>query len=131
MSKRIIKGAAVAAAAVLAVVGLAGPAQATSASVETKYADGEMKYNDTVSADYFQIIDWNGYDEYGVRGEIRSGGGTLLSWNYVPAPGEARLWYYDLAKGKSYVMRVCLASGAGDTTPINCISKVINDTIGD
>jgi hypothetical protein len=26
------------------------------------------------------------------------------------------------------IMRVCLASGAGDTTPINCASKVIRDS---
>lgn len=128
MSKKTILGAAVAGATALAVFGLAGPAQASSDTVYTRYWDGLLEYTDSApDVDFFLVKDTSA-DGYGVRGEIRSGGGTLLSWNYVGGNGNYRTWTYDLAKGKDYVMRVCLASGTGDTTPINCASKVIRDT---
>ena len=126
MSKKIIRGAVVVGATALAVFGLAGPAQASGDTVYTTKGGGFLEYQDAVSDDYFILRDYSP-DGYGVRGEIRSGGGTLLSWNYVGGAGESVSWYYDLAKGKNYVIRVCLAEGAGDTTPINCASKVIRD----
>lgn len=126
MSRKTIRGAVVAGTTALAVVGLAAPAQADSDSVYTTTGRGLMEYYDSTS-DFFRIADFYD-DEYGVRGEIRSGGGTLLSWSYFKLD-ESRYdsWTYDLAKGKSYVIRVCLAEGALDSTPINCASKVIHD----
>ncbi|NUT21376.1 MAG: hypothetical protein HOV77_19555 [Hamadaea sp.] len=112
----------------LAVFGLAGPAQAASDTVYTRYWDGLLEYTDSAAdVDFFVVKDISA-DGYGVRGEIRSGGGTLLSWNYVGGNGTSKSWIYDLAKSKEYIIRVCLVSGAGDTTPINCASKVIQDT---
>lgn len=125
MSKKTIRGAVVIGATVLAVFGLAGPAQASSATVYTTQGGGFLEYQDGL-VDYFYLRDYLA-DGYGVRGEIRSGGGTLLSWNYVGGAGNSDSWEYDLAKGKDYVIRVCLASGTGDSTPINCASKVIRD----
>ena len=116
----------VAGVAVVAAFGLATPAQAESDEVYTTQHHGLMEYIDAVSDDLFTINDFYD-DEYGVRGEIRSGGGTLLSWNYLKKGGGRDSWYYDLAKSKKYVIRVCLASSAGDTTPINCASKVVQD----
>lgn len=125
LSKNTIRGAAVAGATALAVVGLAVPAQAASATVYTTTNGGMMSYVDAPT-DYFRIDD-HYHDGYGVRGELRSGGGTLLSWMYVEGSGEYRTWNYDLAKGKDYVIRVCLGEGALDTTLINCRSKVVRD----
>ncbi|MEJ3747424.1 hypothetical protein WEI85_29575 [Actinomycetes bacterium KLBMP 9797] len=126
MSKKTILGAAVAGATALAVFGLAGPAQAASDTVYTTYWDGLLEYTDHSEVDFFLVRDKSA-DGYGASGEILSGGGTLLSWRYVGGNGEYRTWTYDLAKGKDYVIRVCLREGAGDTTPINCASKVIRD----
>lgn len=126
MSRKTILGAAVAVATTLAVFGLAGPAQAASDTIYTRYWDGLLEYTDHSEVDFFLVRDITA-DGYGVRGEIRSGGGTLLSWNYIGGNGEYSTWTYDLAKSKSYIMRVCLAEGAGDTTLINCESKVIRD----
>ncbi|MDQ7911087.1 hypothetical protein RB614_42025 [Phytohabitans sp. ZYX-F-186] len=126
MSKKTILGAAVAGATALAVFGLAGAAQAASETIYTRYSDGLMAYTDAVSSDQFLVKDISA-DGYGVRGEIRSAGGTLLSWNYVGGNGKIRTWSYDLAKSKNYIMRVCLGEGSGDTTLINCVSKEIRD----
>lgn len=125
MSKKTVRGAVVVGATALAILGLAGPAQAASATVYTTQGGGFLEYQDGLT-DHFIIKDYLA-DGYGVRGEIRSAGGTLLTWNYVGGAGNSTTMSRDLAKGKDYVIRVCLASGAGDTTPINCASKVVRD----
>jgi hypothetical protein len=126
MSRKAIRGAVVAGVIALAAFGLATPAQAISAIVYTTQGHGLMKYIDGTTGDKFEVHDLSA-DGYGIRGEVRSGGGTLLSWLYVNGDDVSDSWSYDLAKGKSYVIRVCRVSSALDGTPINCASEVVED----
>lgn len=129
MSAKTIFRAAVAVGAVaLGVLGAATPAQAASDTIYTTrdYGLGLLEYHDGVSDDLYVIRDYTGND-YGVRGEVRSAGGSLLSWNFVSGSSASRSWYYDLAKGKDYFLRVCLASSISDTTPINCQGAWVRD----
>lgn len=124
MRRKSIVGAAAAGAALA--VGLAGQAQAAGDPyVYTTNSSGIMYYIENYD-DYFKIQDMSA-DGYGIRGELRSGGGTLLSWDYVEGKGEITTWWYDLAKGKNYVMRVCRANGALGAQS-HCASLVVRDS---
>ena len=127
MSRKTILRTAVAAGAVaLGVLGAATPAQAADVTVYTTQGGGFLTYNDYVSDDRFFLRDYLD-DGFGVSGEIRSEGGSLLSWNYVGGAGNSTTWYRDLAKSKDYFIRVCLVSSISDTTPINCAGEWVHD----
>lgn len=129
MRRKSVVAATAAAATALAVLGLAGPAQAADAIVTTTYNDGYMSYVDR-SNDTFKLGDTS-HDGYAIRGWLYSGGGTQLKTVYHGGDeggSTETIFSYDLAKGKSYIMRVCLVSSSSDTTPINCESKTISDS---
>lgn len=131
MSKgKTLLGAGVAAAAtVLAVVASSAPAHAADDMVYTTDGNGVVRGSMTFydNGDQFRVTDLEA-DAHGVRGWLMSAGGTVLETVYNgKGSGNWTYFYYDIAVGKDYVLRVCTTKTA--TGPhLYCDTEVIRDT---